>query len=165
MKAGLRLVWRTRTCSEQHCPHHHLSGRFISLWCCPHTVCCEMGPQPENVRWMQPRVWLSTDAGNGFCFSLNLLSCKSVNLFSIAKTSRLDDDDIYYTQPQKEARLFGAEQIHLAFVPHTCLYSTPNYCKDSSWTMHLSFSLSLLFFSFLTINLGVDKIIPNGRPE
>lgn len=107
----------------------------------------------------------SPDAGNRFCFSLNLLSCKSVNLFSIAKTSKLDDDDIYYTKPQKEARLSGAEQTYLArpLVP-ACTAHLIN-CTDSSWTMGLSFSLSLLFFSVLTRNLGVDKIIPNRRPE
>ena len=107
------------------------------------------------------------DAGNGFWFSLNLLSCKSVNLFSIAKTSKLDDDDIYIMPNHKRRRDYLGQ--------NKCIWHGPLYLPvQHTWLTakivlepwaSLSLSLSLLVFSILTRNLGVDKIIPNRRPE
>lgn len=144
------------------CPPPNLFGRFISLWCL-HNIGCEMESQPEDVKWMWPRVWLSPDAGKRFFF-FNLLSCKSVNLFSAAKTNKLDDDDIYYTQPQKEGDYLRQKKWVCCgpwFLPvqHTWLTT-----KIVLRTMDLSFSLSF-FFSPPSMNLGVDKIIPMEDPN
>ena len=51
---------------------------------------------------------------------------------------------------------------HLYLVPACTAHLITAKIVLEPWA---SLSLSLLFFSLLTINLGVDKIIPNGRPE
>lgn len=111
------------------------------------------------------RVWLSPDAGNSFVFPLtySLAECELV-FYSQNKQTWWYWYILYPTTKRKRDYLGQNKYIwHLYLVPaYTAHLIT---AKIVSWTMHLSFSLSLLFFSFLTINLGVDKIIPNGRPE
>lgn len=88
-----------------------------------------------------------------------------MNLFSAAKTNKLEDDDTYHTQPQKEGGLSEAERMASAWplVP-ACASHLINY-KDSLQDTNLSSPPHSPLLFPPTMNLGVGKVIPNGRPK
>lgn len=144
------------------CPPPNLFGRFISLWCL-HNIGCEMESQPEDVKWMWPRVWLSPDAGKRFFFlQLTLLQECELVFCSQNKQAWWWWYILYPTT--KGGRLSEAEKMGLLWplVP-ACTTHLINY-KDSP-TNHGPLFLSLLFFFSSQYEFGCGQNNSNGRPK
>lgn len=121
----------------------------------PNNLGCEMEPPPENVKKMQPSVWLSLTLEKGNFF-FRFLSCKSVNLFSAAKTNKLKDEDVYHMQPHKE----GGYLRQNKWLWHGPGSACPTHLIDYKDSFASYGSLSLSLYEF-----GCGKISPNGGPK
>lgn len=99
-----------------------------------------------------------------FFFSFHLLFCKSVNFFSAAKTNRLDDDDIYYSQPQKEGYYLRQNKgiwHGPCFLPVQHTWSTTEIVLP----VWVSFSLFLSFFPPTEYKFGCGQNNSKGKTQ